>query len=71
MVTAEALASGLPIIVSRVGGLREIVREGLNGFSFNPRDWRELSEKMLLLLEDQKLREEMGSVRIRSIFKGW
>jgi len=59
MVAAEALASGLPIIVSRVGGLREIVREGLNGFSFNPRDWRELSEKMLLLLEDQKLREEM------------
>jgi len=59
MVAAEALASGLPVIVSRVGGLREIVREGLNGFSFNPRDWHELSEKMLLLLEDQKLREEM------------
>jgi glycosyltransferase involved in cell wall biosynthesis len=59
MVAAEALASGLPIIVSRIGGLREIVRDGVNGFSFNPRDWRELSRKILLLLEDQKLREEM------------
>ena len=59
MVVAEALASGLPIIVSRVGGLREIVREGLNGFSFNPRDWHELSRKILLLLEDKKLREMM------------
>lgn len=59
MVAAEALATGLPIIVSRVGGLKEIVKEGLNGFSFNPRDWHELSRKILLLLEDKKLREEM------------
>jgi glycosyltransferase involved in cell wall biosynthesis len=59
MVAAEALATGLPIIVSRVGGLREIVKDGINGFSFNPRDWRGLSKKILLLLEDRKLREEM------------
>ena len=59
MVAAEALATGLPIIVSRVGGLREIVKDGINGFSFNPRDWQELSKKILLLLEDQKLREGM------------
>jgi len=59
MVAAEALAAGLPIIVSKVGGLREIVKDGINGFSFNPRDWQELSKKILLLLENQKLREEM------------
>jgi len=59
MVAAEALATGLPIIVSRVGGLREIVKDGINGFSFNPKDRQELSKKILLLLENQKLREEM------------
>jgi 1,4-alpha-glucan branching enzyme len=59
MVAAEALAAGLPIIASRVGGLREIVKDGINGFSFNPKDWQDLSKKILLLLENQKLREEM------------
>ncbi|MEM0452792.1 MAG: glycosyltransferase family 4 protein [Nitrososphaerota archaeon] len=60
MAAAEALASGIPIIVSRTGGLREIVEENVNGFSFNTGDWRELSEKLLLLLRDSRLREEMS-----------
>jgi 1,4-alpha-glucan branching enzyme len=59
MVAAEALAAGLPIIVSKVGGLREIVKDSINGFSFNPKDWQDLSKKILTLLENQKLREEM------------
>lgn len=59
MVAAEALAAGLPIIVSRAGGLREIVEDGVNGFSFNPRDWRDLSKKILLLIEDEELREKI------------
>ncbi|MEM4536762.1 MAG: glycosyltransferase, partial [Nitrososphaerota archaeon] len=58
MAAAEALASGIPIIVSRTGGLREIVEENVNGFSFNIGDWGELSEKLLLLLSNSRLRKE-------------
>lgn len=61
MAAAEALASGIPIIVSRTGGLKEIVEENINGFSFIAGDWRELSEKLLLLMFDQKLREDMAN----------
>jgi D-inositol-3-phosphate glycosyltransferase len=38
LVTVEALACGIPIIVSRVGKMRDIVKEGKNGFSFRPDD---------------------------------
>jgi D-inositol-3-phosphate glycosyltransferase len=38
LVTVEALACGTPIIVSQIGRMRSIVREGGNGFSFRPDD---------------------------------
>lgn len=59
MVAAEALAAGLPVIVSRTGGLQEIVKDGVNGFLFKPRDWQDLSKKILLLIEDEKLRDRI------------
>ncbi len=36
LVTVEALACGTPVIVSQVGKMKSIVREGKNGFSFCP-----------------------------------
>ncbi len=36
LVTVEALACGTPVLVSRVGMMKSIVREGKNGFSFYP-----------------------------------
>jgi D-inositol-3-phosphate glycosyltransferase len=38
LVTVEALACGTPVIVSQVGQMKSIVREGKNGFSFRPDD---------------------------------
>lgn len=38
LVTVEALACGTPLLVSRIGMLKSIVREGQNGFSFCPDD---------------------------------
>lgn len=61
MAAAEALASGIPIIVSRTGGLKEIVEENINGLSFTVGDWRELSEKLLQLIFNKKLRENMAN----------
>jgi glycosyltransferase involved in cell wall biosynthesis len=56
----EALAFGLPIVTTNVGALPEIVTDGENGFVIEPGDYEALSEKIIQLIEDQKLRREMA-----------
>jgi len=48
LVVNEAMASGLPVLVSnRCGSAPDLVKEGVNGFTFNPRDTGEIARKML------------------------
>lgn len=60
MAAAEALAAGKPVIAARTGGLQEIVRDGVDGFLFTPGDHRELANKILRVLGDERLRERMS-----------
>ncbi len=46
MVIAESLSCGTPVIVSRLGGAPEIIREGENGATFTPGDAADLVEKL-------------------------
>jgi len=56
----EAMASGLPIIATKVRGMPEIIIEGENGFLVPPQDPGKLAEKILLLLNNSELRERMA-----------
>lgn len=56
----EAMKSGLPPACYAVDGVRDLIRDGLNGFSVRPGDWRTLAERVLSLVEDKTLRERMG-----------
>ncbi len=52
----EALASGTPILGSKIDGINEIIEEGVNGFGFPPKDVDALAsaiEKLLILNSDQ------------------
>ena len=60
LVSLEAMACGLPIVVSRVCGLPEIVEDGKNGFLVESGNPEQIAEKVLLLLEDDELRERMS-----------
>jgi len=60
LVVVEALLQGKPVVVSRQGGLTEIVSEGETGFLVPPGDGAALASKILLLLSDEGLRKEMG-----------
>lgn len=57
----EAMASGKPMVVTRAGGMPEIVSDGVNGFVVPVRDFEELASRISLLLEDESLRERLGN----------
>ena len=61
IVAVEAMAAGRPVCASAVGGLREIVRDGVTGFLFGPRNTAELAAKLDALLDDSGLRQRMGA----------
>ena len=56
----EAMAVGVPIISTPVGGIPEAVIENVNGFLILPGNVESLFDKLVLLGEDKKLREKMG-----------
>jgi glycosyltransferase involved in cell wall biosynthesis len=57
----EAMASGLPVVASAVGGLNELVEDGVTGFLVPPRDARELADRIDRLLRSSELRMRMGA----------
>ena len=59
-VFAEAMASGLPIVGSTVGGIPELVEHGKNGFLVPPREPRALAAAIRLLADNPDLRAEIG-----------
>ena len=56
----EAMACGKPVVASRVGGVPELVRDGIDGILVEPGDVRGLAEALIRLLTDSSLRREMG-----------
>ncbi|MFM2149066.1 MAG: hypothetical protein RLZZ187_1372 [Pseudomonadota bacterium] len=57
----EAMASGLPIVASRVGGIPELVIEGQNGLLVEPRDPDRLASALLELAHDASGRASMSA----------
>lgn len=58
--TLEALATGRPVITTDVPGCRETVEEGVNGFLVPPRNAKVLAEKMIFMIENLGIIEQMG-----------
>ena len=48
---AEAMAAGLPTVATRIGGCREVVREGVTGLLVEPNDGAALSAALAFLLD--------------------
>jgi glycosyltransferase involved in cell wall biosynthesis len=58
--SVEAMASGLPVIASRIGGLPYTVTDGVTGLLCEPSDPVDLARKVARLLDDPPLRRQMG-----------
>jgi glycosyltransferase involved in cell wall biosynthesis len=56
----EALASGTPVVANRVGGVPDVVRDGVDGFLVEHGDVEGAGRKIATLAEDPKLRVKLG-----------
>lgn len=59
-VNLQAFASHKPVVATCFGGSKEIVHDGENGFIVNPYDVKNLSDKIIYLLENPEKAKEFG-----------
>lgn len=64
IVPLEAMACGVPVIVSAVGGLQESVVDGVTGLHVPPKHPAALAEAIALLADDASLREKFGAAGV-------
>ncbi len=63
----EAMAAARPVIVSRVGGLPEVVEQGKTGLLIPPRDADALAEALARLLDDPDFAKKLGASARRRV----
>ena len=66
-VIMEAMASGLPVIATRTGGIPEIVRDGETGILVNPGSSQEIAKAIMRIFENPDLSRVMGQMGRRRI----
>jgi glycosyltransferase involved in cell wall biosynthesis len=60
LVVTEAMAAGLPVVASRVGGIPDVVEEGKTGYTFEVGDVEALVEGVRQIASDPARRVQMG-----------
>jgi glycosyltransferase involved in cell wall biosynthesis len=61
IVLLEAMASGRPVVATRVGGIPELVTSGKNGYLVTPGSADEIADRVIELLGRPELAAEMGA----------
>jgi glycosyltransferase involved in cell wall biosynthesis len=60
MTTQEAMASGIPVIASRFGGINTVLTHEKDGLLIDPKDEDEFAGTMVRLLKDRDFRDHLG-----------
>lgn len=67
----EGMAAGVPPITTRVGGIPDVVTEGIHGLFVPLRDGAAIGQAMILLAADRPALERMGEACMRRIFHAY
>lgn len=65
----EAMAAGLPVVASDIGGSREVLGPDLKEWLAAPRDARQVADRLLALARNRELREETGARARRRVMQ--
>ena len=65
----EAMACGLPVIGTRVGGIQHSVEDGRTGFLVEPRDHEGLARRLTQLFSDPAIRAHLGRLARRRAYE--
>jgi N-acetyl-alpha-D-glucosaminyl L-malate synthase BshA len=63
----EAMACGVPVVASRVGGLPEVIEDGVTGFVCDPDDVDGMAERGIEVLSNQTRKREIGEAAIKDV----
>ncbi len=61
MAVIEGMAAGVPVVATQAGGLPDLITDGVTGLLVEVGDHVGMAEAMLSLLQDQSLRQRMGT----------
>jgi glycosyltransferase involved in cell wall biosynthesis len=67
LVMGEAMSCGKPVVAFNTSAIPEVVENGVTGFLVSPSNKSEFVQKVLLLIENKKLRIEMGNKAIKRV----
>jgi glycosyltransferase involved in cell wall biosynthesis len=67
MALLEAMSLGKPTVATRVGGIAECIRDGVDGFLVKPNSPLDLAQRLQQLAADEQLRQKMGQNAIARI----
>jgi glycosyltransferase involved in cell wall biosynthesis len=56
----EALAGGKPVVATQVGGVSDVIRDGVDGFLVEPGDVKALADRLRRIADDRELARRMG-----------
>ena len=70
-IVLESMAAGLPVVVSRVEGTDELIRDGESGLLVTPGSAEELEHQIERVFEDRVFSTNLASAAQQTVFKGF
>lgn len=71
VVMFEAMSLGKPVILTRVGGVTEVISDGKNGILIPPRDVEAIRQALKRVLENPELAEQLGAAAQATVLNGY
>jgi N-acetyl-alpha-D-glucosaminyl L-malate synthase BshA len=65
----EGMSSGLPVVATRVGGIPEIIKDGVNGLLVQSKNPEAIAEKILELNSDPEMRRSLGEAARETVLE--